>query len=250
MGRVLSRTFGSIAANPLVLFGFSFLVILGPTILTMTSMAGLQAASGDGIAKLDAMMANAGGAMMGALLTGLAAAFVQSGVTHALVEFDDEDPASFGEVLGGGLRYFLPMFGLNIVWSLAVGLGLVLLIIPGAFLIVIWSTSVPVLVAENSGVGGAFSRSSALSSGHRLEILITLIVFSIIHVALGFVLQGFSFGGAAEMAKSGAAVATVLQVISQTFLPVILTSFLASLYHELVLVEEGGGARGLADVFA
>jgi hypothetical protein len=250
LGRVLGRTFGGIASNALVLFAFSFAIILVPTIVTMHSLSALQASSGGGIAEFQTIMANAGNTLLASLLTALAGAFVQSGVAHALDNWEDYEPASFGDCLTAGIRYFLPMFGLNLVWGLAVGLGLVLLIIPGVFLIVIWSASVPALVNEGTGVGGAFTRSAALTKGHRLEILISLIVFMIIHVTLGFVLEGFSLGGAGEMVKSGVVVATVLQLISQTILPVILTSFLCSLHRELVLIEEGGGARGLANVFA
>jgi hypothetical protein len=250
MGRVLGRTFGGIASNPLVLFAFSFAIILVPTIITMYSLSALQASSGGGIAQFDTIMANMGNTLIGSLLTALAGAFVQSGVAHALDNWEEYEPASFGDCLTAGIRYFLPMFGLNIVWGLAVGLGLVLLVVPGIFLIIIWSTTVPALVNEGTGVGGAFTRSSALTKGHRLEILITLIIFMIIHLMLGFVLQGFSLGGAEEIAKSGLVLTTILQLVSQTIMPVILTSFLCSLHRELVLIEEGGGARGLANVFA
>ncbi len=244
LGRVLTRTFEALAANALVLFGFSFLIIVGPTVyftMTTAGFAGLQ--PGD-------LLSSIGSFFTSALLYSLAGAFVQAGIAHALVEYDDEDPATFGEMLVGGMKYFLPMFGLNFIWGLGVGLGLIILIFPGIFLILLWSTTVPVLVAENTGVGGAFTRSGQLTSGHRIEIFITLIIYLLIHVLLTFVLNGFSLGGASEAAKSGIVVTTVLQVISQTFMPVILTSFLVALYQELVLVEEGGGSRGLADVFA
>jgi hypothetical protein len=49
--------------------------------------------------------------------------------------------------------------------ALAVGIGLVLLIVPGLYLLTIWLLIVPAIMLEGCGVGDSFSRSQELVRG-------------------------------------------------------------------------------------
>jgi hypothetical protein len=56
-------------------------------------------------------------------------------------------------------RRLWALFGLNLVSSVGIIIGLVLLVLPGLYLIVRWSVAVPALIAEDSAVGEALGRS-------------------------------------------------------------------------------------------
>ncbi len=57
-------------------------------------------------------------------------------------------------------------FGLSLVWFLGVGGGLVLLVVPGLVLLVRWSVSTPVLLAEDLGILESLRRSWQITRIH------------------------------------------------------------------------------------
>jgi hypothetical protein len=78
---------------------------------------------------------------------------------------------NMSEAVSSGFKRAFPMLGLVIVTSLLVGLGLILLIIPGVILLGRISLAPAVLVAEKVGVFAAISRSFTLTKGHTIEML-------------------------------------------------------------------------------
>ena len=54
------------------------------------------------------------------------------------------------------------MAGASILAGIAIGIGLVLVLVPGLYLITIWCVIVPVIVLERAGTGAGFSRSQQL----------------------------------------------------------------------------------------
>ena len=60
-------------------------------------------------------------------------------------------------------RYFASIFGLSFISSIGILIGFVLLVIPGLLLILRWSVSLPVLLAEDAGVTESLSRSWRLT---------------------------------------------------------------------------------------
>ncbi|MGH6755502.1 MAG: hypothetical protein ACREDP_25405, partial [Bradyrhizobium sp.] len=74
---------------------------------------------------------------------------------------------TLGESIGKGLERILPLLGAALLTTLGVLLGLMLLLIPGLFLLVIWSVSAPACVVERLGPVASMSRSAALTKGHR-----------------------------------------------------------------------------------
>lgn len=73
---------------------------------------------------------------------------------------------------------FWPLAAVAILLSIAIAIGFVLLIIPGLFLMVIWSVVVPVTVLERPGVFDAFGRSRELVRGNGWNVFwVILLVF-------------------------------------------------------------------------
>jgi hypothetical protein len=91
-----------------------------------------------------------------------------------------------------------PLLGSLVVAGILAGLGvaagLVLLIVPGLFLLTIWSMLSPVIVLERSGVGAAFGRSRALVRGHGWRVFGLILVTAILTGIAGSLLRAaFSF---------------------------------------------------------
>jgi hypothetical protein len=84
--------------------------------------------------------------------------------------------------------HLLALLAATFVYSVCIAVGLVLLVVPGLFVLVRWSVIVPVIVIEERGMWKAFRRSNRLVRGHSWTVLwILLIVF----VASGLLETGF-----------------------------------------------------------
>lgn len=72
--------------------------------------------------------------------------------------------------------------------ALGVGIGLVLLIVPGLYLLTIWLLIVPAIMLEGRGVGDSFSRSQELVRGYGWSVfgVIALTILILFGVSLVF----------------------------------------------------------------
>ena len=85
---------------------------------------------------------------------------------------------SIGALIRSVEPVFWPLLGVSILFGLGVGIGFVLLIIPGLILIVIWSVVAPVTVLERPGVFAAFRRSRELVRGNGWNVFgVVVLVF-------------------------------------------------------------------------
>jgi Membrane domain of glycerophosphoryl diester phosphodiesterase len=101
-------------------------------------------------------------------------------VQGALVEVVDSEhrgkpPASLTELYrksGGRLGSLLAV---SILTGLGVGLGILLLIIPGVLLAIRWAVATPIVMLEGMGARAAMRRSQELVHGHRKAIFRVLL---------------------------------------------------------------------------
>ena len=96
---------------------------------------------------------------------------------------------------------FWPLVAVSILFGLGVGIGFILVIIPGLILLVIWSVVAPVTVLERPGVFAAFSRSRELVRGNGWNVFgvivsVFVIVF-LISIAAGIAASGLGSVGRA-----------------------------------------------------
>jgi hypothetical protein len=81
----------------------------------------------------------------------------------------------------------------GVLAALGIGLGLILLIVPGLFLLTIWSMLVPVIVLEGRSAGEAFTRSREIVRGHGWPVFgLLVITFLIVGIASSIVRAVFS----------------------------------------------------------
>lgn len=256
IGRVISRTFEVIGRN----FGaFALLALLlgGLPSLLMTlsqlSLAGAETALFN--------PATAGLFILGVLVM-LACAFtLQAAIVHATVADLNGRRVVVGESLMVGLRNVLPLIGLAILTGLGVGLGFLLLIVPGIILAVMWSVAVPAKIVERIGVMQAFSRSNDLTRGRRWAIFGLFVVYVIlswiVQAAITAVCAGFAgslgfipIAGEAEGLVGNLQRAQVVAApIIGTITALVSAAGVAALYYELRSTREGVGAEALASVF-
>lgn len=102
--------------------------------------------------------------------------------------------ASIGEIF----RKVTPLLGTLIAAGLLAGIGIaigfLLLIVPGLFLLTIWSVVAPAIVVEGKSVGEAFSRSRELVKGHGWTVFAVVLITAILSaVASGLLQLAFSF---------------------------------------------------------
>ena len=152
-------------------------------------------------------------------------------------------PFEIGESLQKGFGRFLPVLGTAICVGIAVGVGFVLLIVPGIILSIMLYVAIPVCVVEAAGPFAAMSRSSELTKGSRwkifgiallaglIVIIPTLIVQGILAFALGWV--GVAVGG------------YIVEVIAGVFGSIVV----AVVYHDLRTAKEGIDVDRIAAVF-
>jgi hypothetical protein len=81
----------------------------------------------------------------------------------------------------------------GILAALGVGLGLVLLIVPGLYLLTIWSMLIPVIVLERRSIGEAFGRSQEIVRGNWWPMFgLILITFVGAAIVSGLIQAAFS----------------------------------------------------------
>lgn len=133
-----------------------------------------------------------------------------------------------------------PAVGSLIIWGIlsgiAIGIGFILLIVPGLILMTIWSVGAPAIVAEGAGPIEAFGRSYELVRGQAWTVFgVIVCVFLIMIVA--YLIAGLI--GAAIGGVAGAIIVGV--IVLALFMPV--SALVAStLFFDL----GGGGATATA----
>jgi hypothetical protein len=144
---------------------------------------------------------------------------------------DGRRDSSVGELFGFAAPVLLPLIGAGILSGLGVGLGLVLLIVPGLFLLTIWAVIAPVIVVERSGVFAAFSRSRELVRGNGWPVFWVIAVGFLISLAGGIV-----FGGIASSLSNGPIVRIVFSALASTITAPIGALIAGILYYRLLAI--------------
>jgi len=76
----------------------------------------------------------------------------------------------------------------GILAAIGITIGFILLIIPGLFLLTIWSMVIPVIVLERRSTGEAFSRSREVVRGHGWSVFgLVIVTFLIVAIASGVI---------------------------------------------------------------
>jgi hypothetical protein len=81
----------------------------------------------------------------------------------------------------------------GILAAIGIGIGFLLLIVPGLFLLTIWSMLAPVIVLESRSAGESFSRSREIVRGHGWTVFgLIIVTFLLVGIASGVIGLVFS----------------------------------------------------------
>jgi hypothetical protein len=138
-----------------------------------------------------------------------------------------------GELIRSALPVVLPLIGAGLLSGIAIGIGTVLLIVPGLILLTIWAVIAPVIVVERSGVFAAFGRSRALVHGNGWRVFGAVVAAYLIAIGGGLV-----FTQIAASIADGPLIRIVFTAIASTITAPIVALVAAILYFRLRAFEE------------
>jgi hypothetical protein len=252
VGRVFSRAASVITDNPLTVFGIALVFGALPSALINWLETGLRGSLTDEYSRLGYSAITLGSAIVSMILSAL----VQGALVRATLAHAESKRASFAESASTGLAAALPLVGLAVLMGIAVGIGFVLFVVPGVMLYLMWAVASPALVAERTGVFGAFGRSRELTKGARwkvlgVELVVVLAWWIISAVIGGMLLAMLGFKGMQQIGQHGWPVTWAIgTIIISTLVNALWSTVQTALYVELRAWKGGHSNEVLQDIFA
>lgn len=243
IGRVIQQTFEVLGRNFVTFLVLAVILTGIPTLVV--GLIQMQASETDS-ATIWAWFATTG---LISMVTGLV---LQGALTYGSIHYLNDRRVNVTESVAVGLRSFLALLGLGILYALAVIFGMMLLVVPGLMLAVAWCVAVPVLIAERKPVMQTFGRSAELTRGNRWRIFGLFLIYGVAYVIIGGIIEALSgvwqvVGGDSDGAIGPGAIAA-------NFVTGVISSLIgatggAVLYTELRRVREGATPNALAAIF-
>ena len=220
-------TVGGVVDETFSIYGQNALALLGSAILVFVIIG-----VGSGL------LQNAGGVVLG-LLAGIIRLMGYALFTGFVVRLvqdvrDGRRDETVGDLFSSAAPAILSLIVFGILFGIGVGIGFVLLIVPGLILITFWSVGAPAIVIERAGPIEAFGRSWRLVRGDAWSVFAALLVVLLIVIAIGIVL-----GIIATPIGNGATV--VASIIST-----VITAPIFALAVSVIYFDLGGGRAAAA----
>ncbi|MDL2275235.1 hypothetical protein LJC22_03810 [Desulfosarcina sp. OttesenSCG-928-G10] len=222
----MSRAFAILKQNPVVFFTMTVIAIVPAAILEIL------------FSESPAVIAFSG------ILNTILSLVIQGAIAYAVfMAFKGGPVVSINDAVSKGMARLGPLVLAAILMGLGVGIGMLLLIIPGIILLCVWAVTIPACVVEGLGAIDSMKRSAELTKGYRgavfgLALIIGLITFV-------FVGGCAALGGAMGAPVVGGLLAAVLSIPLTAFSSVMY----AVIYYDLRMIKEGVSIDKLANVF-
>jgi len=175
------------------------------------------------------------------LLTLIVSAVSQAATVVAVSKLHLDRPASVTDSFSSVKGDVLGVLGLSLLITLAAGLGLFFIIVPGVILWIMWSLAVPVKVLEHKGVFDSMSRSMELTKGHWGRIFVIGLLILALKFGVSSLFQwpvliaaGFSIKGGVQRFAVGWQVALLVSAFVSTSL----VGALATIAFSVVYYDE------------
>ena len=186
-------------------------------------------------AVIAALLALAGtiGALLGGLVGIIAAFLLQAALVKAVQDVrDGRVDMSIGETVSAATPYLGSVVLASFLAGIAITIGLILVIVPGLYLMTIWAVIVPVIVIEGSGALASFGRSHQLVRGRGWHVFATLVLVYVILLVVNLVL-GLIFRALPHVLGSG-----LSSIISGTLIAPFLALVVTLVYYRLSGAEQ------------
>lgn len=153
--------------------------------------------------------------------------------------------ATIAAALGSMFVRFLPLVGVAICSTFLMGVGLVLLIIPGLIFATMVYVASPVCVVEKRGVFASMHRSRELTSGYRWRVFVVMVGVNLIMFVVALIL-GVGVGLSTDVPPAFVAALEVVVQLVQTAWNA--TAAALSYYH-LRSIKESVDVEDVASMF-
>lgn len=122
-----------------------------------------------------------------------------------------------GPYLQRVLSVILPLIGLCIVMGIFIGIGVVLLIIPGIYLMLKYYLAFPVKIIENRSIFNSLSRSGELTNGHKISILLTVLIVLVVIFIISFGMLAMVLSPVVQSGNGEISISPVYIIFSSAF---------------------------------
>jgi hypothetical protein len=183
----------------------------------------------------------------------VAGRFAQAGCFRAIADAYLGEKVGWRSSLRFALRRLPAIVWMTVLSFILIGLGTLLLIIPGIYLYVAFTVAVPVLLVEGAGPWRALRRSRQLVRGRWWGTLgvavVGALLVSVVSLAVSGLLVGVAFANPSRNTVTGFALNTLAATLGSMIATPAAAAFVTVLYIDLRVRKEGFDllllARGL-----
>lgn len=168
------------------------------------------------------------------LIASLAVGTLYQGMVVGLVSDvqDGRRDSSVGELMRSVVPVLWPLIGAGLLAALGIGGGMILLVVPGLYLVTIWAVIAPVIVLEQRKVFDAFGRSRQLVRGNGWPVFWVVAIGFLIAIVTGILLAVL-----ADAVTDGEILEIVFSVLAATVTAPIAALIASVLYFRLLAIE-------------
>lgn len=150
---------------------------------------------------------------------------------------DGRRDSSVGDLVRATGPVILPLIGAGLLAGIGIGIGFILLVVPGLILLTIWAVIAPAIVVERRGVIEAFGRSRELVRGNGWQVFGVIFVAFVIAIVVQTILAVIAVG-----VHDSTVLRIIANVLASTLTAPITALVAAVIYFRLLALKEGSGA--------
>jgi hypothetical protein len=167
----------------------------------------------------------------------------QAVILYGAVERMRDHSFALGDSLRHGLARFFPVLGVYVLTTLAILVGLALLLVPGIIVGMMLFVSLPACIVEKLGPYQSLKRSAQLTKGNRWRVL-AIAVLLYLGNAIGQAIFRFAL-----FAAAGPTAAALGAFLWSVIFGAAYAVVVAVVYHDLRVARDGIDIEGIAAAF-